>query len=257
MGSGYAGDATPTPRLSQVSPRTTCVLCGRSLFGTTFYETDLGERYCGRHGAPTRCRYCPRLLTLSRATAGASGAVEAACDACVASKVSDQAAVRLVLPPVKSTLRRLGIELRTPVRVRIVTEAEMVASAGGNVVGLTTTEATCAPRVSRKVLDLVIIEGLPALHFGSVVAHEATHAWAAQEGFAAMERSLSEGLCEFAAYAWLKHQGTPEAKWLRASMLASNDPIYGEGLRKVRSSAEIYGVRATIVSLSRTGALPV
>jgi len=146
----------------------------------------------------------------------------------------------------------MGIKLAVPVRVTLVSPHAMTAMdehRTGSTSGLTISQG-------QRVLSISVVSGLPAVEFGSVVAHECMHAWMTQQGFPQLADPIAEGLCQLASYGWLRRQSDPLARALRQQIETLVDPVYGDGFRLVRDSVRKHGLRHVLTTVHRTGGLP-
>lgn len=82
---------------------------------------------------------------------------------------------------------------------------------------------------------VVVVAGLPAPLFQAVAAHELGHVWVAANNIHNMAPLDEEGFCELLSHTWISERGTFGREGLLRSIEASNDPIYGEGFRKMKS----------------------
>jgi hypothetical protein len=223
----------------------TCALCGRDV-GYGWLMSGLGERFCVTHDTLPGCPVC-----------GAPVAAGPYCPGCAATGVTTQHTVRAVLPAIRADLHRLGIRLTRPVQVELVASQVIEhltgpwdAAARVKVSGATISAGT-------RVLRLTVVEGLPLMRFGAVVAHEAMHAWMAQRGFRAdLAAPLREGLCQLTAFSWLRRQQDPRAALIRRTMELDPDPDYGEGFRRVRDAVLRGGLKPVLSALHGQGRLP-
>lgn len=218
-----------------------CALCRGPITGR-FEVSELAEVFCDAHAALPRCRLCG-------APVPGDGRF---CRPCAASAVRTQRQVAHRLPGIRRDLRAMGLQLRAPVRVRLVAA---LAPDGPPDAPDTETLGTTT-HVGAEVVDLAVVADLPLPLFGGVVAHECMHAWLVQHGVTRLSAPITEGLCELAAYGWLGRQAEPRAAVLRAQTRSNPDPVYGDGFRAVSVVARRHGVRAVLASLVATGRLP-
>jgi protein DA1 len=231
----------PGFRSDPVVDQTLCAVC-RARLGGGWWETPLGERFCPTHEHAPACRACAVPMR-------ATGAL---CTRCVSTAVGSQQRVKAVLPEVRGGLHAMGLRLTTPIRVRLVTDGEMVRlndGRPGTVLGLTVVSDS-------EVVDLAVVGGLSAPEFGAVVAHECMHAWLAQRGFGILAPPIAEGLCELASDAWLGRQHDPRARLLRNAIAGNPDPVYGDGFRRVRQAVRRHGFLPVLRAVRTARALP-
>jgi hypothetical protein len=194
----------------------------------------IGEYFCSRHVGEPRCIAC-----MAPADSAGRTAVRL-CKRCAAGTVSSQADVKRALPPIAAQLGQLSIRTVTRVRVRLVEAAALP----DQTLGQTRSRGT-------DVLDLVVVRDLPHIKFGSTVAHEVMHAYLAQQGYPRLPRPVEEGLCQLLAYAWVRRREGPHAKAEMRLIADAPDPVYGDGFRRARASAERVGVRKTLDHVRR------
>ena len=167
-----------------------------------------------------------------------------------------QVQARTLLPTIRASMASIGVELPSPVRVRMVDpESVDVGRPDGDVLlGLTDQWVGADSRVT--VTGIRILKGLPPVHFGRAVAHEIGHAWLAQHGSKAATAAIEEGVCELFAYAWLKGQPTRIAEWLRKDVRSNPNPTYGGGFRAVYGATRVANVNTVLSCILRDGRLP-
>lgn len=242
---------------SVVAPRTLerkshCVVCGHHLVGA-FRVNVLGEAVCVRHPVTPVCPLC--ALPVPTVAGGRMPSGPRYCRRCSSSAVLRQEDVARLLPPIKHQLRRLGIRLRQPVRVRLTDPSELVAATGGTGSSVVRT-CGLTRSTGHQVLDLMVASGLPSVEFGATVAHEATHAWFVQNAYPPMSPQVCEGMCQLTAYAWARRQPDPLAVAVLRSLEESQDPVYGDGFRMSYEAARRVGVPRVLQYLAKTGRLP-
>lgn len=157
----------------------------------------------------------------------------------------------------RADLASLGFRLERRVRVELVGSQEMRAftiEGGPPTFGLT--RLTQSRGGQREALDVAVLRGLHPIWFGRTVVHENMHAWLAEQAIRPVSQDLEEGLCELAAYAWLRSQPNPPAKNLRRLIRTSPDPVYGAGFRAVHAAVRAHGLKETMNALRATGDIP-
>jgi hypothetical protein len=202
----------------------------------------MDEVFCASHSDLPPCELCSAPVATEQPY----------CVRCAASAVISQQQVRRVVPRVRTGLLAMGLSLTTPVRVRLVSEREMEALSGepsGTVAGLTVSHGLT-------VVLLSIVAGLPEVRFGSVVAHECMHAWMSQHGYPDLPQPIAEGLCQLAAFGWLRRQTEPRARLIEEVIENDPGPVYGDGFRQVRAAVRRHGLRRVLACVHATGTLP-
>ena len=113
--------------------------------------------------------------------------------------VVEAAQAEALMDEVRSVLERRGLSLGD-----VAIEVKLFGGHGRAIEGLTVKAATAAPPPrDRKVTEVRLQRGLPALHAAQVLAHEFMHAWMWLQGFPHMPAALEEGLCELGSYVYL------------------------------------------------------
>jgi hypothetical protein len=223
--------------LGAALPGGLCPACGEPMTPAAMLSLT-GERYCSRHIGQPQCILC-------MAPADPSTATEVSlCARCAGTAVRTQEDVKRVLPPIARQLRELAITTTRPVQVRLVRPADMDGPA--DALGLTVSRGS-------DVVDLRIVRDLPLIKFGSTVAHEVMHAYLTQRGYPQLSPPVAEGLCQLLAYAWARRQTDPLARAEMQLIARAPDPVYGDGFRRARASAQRFGVRRTLDHVRRHG----
>lgn len=78
--------------------------------------------------------------------------------------------------------------------------------------------------------DLYLLNQLPPIVAGKVIAHELTHDYIYHHAGRGLNKRINEGICEAVSGIWLEshgHHGYVEA------LKKNPDPIYGAGFREV------------------------
>ncbi|UCG53373.1 MAG: hypothetical protein JSW58_07420 [Candidatus Latescibacterota bacterium] len=109
-------------------------------------------------------------------------------------------------------------------------------------------------RVKDQTIDVYLLAGMPRTQMISTLAHELTHVWQFEGGQLEQDKALSEGSCNFAAYLVLRKIGGAEAEYVIETMLRDDDPIYGEGFRRVKAYAEKNGLASWLKLLKKRNA---
>lgn len=105
-------------------------------------------------------------------------------------------------------------------------------------------------------LTVSMLNGLPRMECVKVLAHELTHAWLFANGRTKTKPLLCEGSCNYVAYLVLRQYPGPEAEFVTRNMLADPDPVYGEGLRRVKAWVEKVGIDAWVQYLQKSDKVP-
>lgn len=224
-----------------------------------------GDAYCHGHasGLPA-CYSCQRVIC-QRLTGGGVryGDGRAVCSRCRRTAIDSNAQGQPVLAQVRRTLARVGLDLgsvETP--LLLVDQEEMNRHAAKlhsrQPSGLASHAATTRNGVvvERTVTAIMILHGLPQEHFSKIAAHELGHSYLFMHGFPELPPLVEEGLCELAAYLWLRQQNTPEAAFRLRLMEKDDDPIYGQGYRAARRGLDRMALSALLENVRRRCRFP-
>ena len=133
--------------------------------------------------------------------------------------------------------------------------------------GITFQEETLRLSTSNKVTAIVVVNCLPRLLFGSILAHEMTHLhFRLAEGYPRkLDRKLEEGLCQLVALLWTEREASKIENDSDQLSLAGSichqirtDPsdIYGNGLRVALSRFQKFGILALFENVKLNASLP-
>lgn len=227
------------------------------------YWISLRDRYvCTRHPVRAKCAFCWTVTPKPKGWV-ALGPDTNRCPDCSNGAVDTAELAGRHMRRVRDDLAKLGFSLRTRVRVQIdaYDDLQQSSSAATTVYGLTMHQMTIDHRHGNAV-EVRVLKGLPGAYFGMVAVHEAMHAWLGENGIDPQLDRHREGSCELLAYEWLRRRRTPFARRVAESMLQSDDPIYGQGLREMVAFCERGGgppdvPRAVMAKLAALHAQPV
>ena len=223
-----------------------CSFCGEIIHGN-YLRDQWGNSYHDYHKSEPRCQYCGRLFTEStnggeRFTDGRSE-----CGLCLETAVKEKSEAETILQEVKATLASVGIEVdKDELPVKLVDAGELAGRHGSGrndleLEGITEWEkrSWLFGMVDRYDFDIYILHSLPRMHYYATIAHELMHVWLTLNAPLNQNSAMVEGTCNYASFVVLKQLGGSESKRIIDQMLASTDPDYGEGFRKVKVQVEL------------------
>jgi Protein DA1 len=232
---------SPLPPVASVLGWDSCPVCRQAM--TTRRGVALtGEQFCGRHLGQASCALCGM-------PADASGLAISLCQRCAATSVRTQADVKRKLPSIKQQLAALGIRTVSPVWVQLASPEKLHGIGGNHALGATVSRGT-------NVVDLLVLQDLPLLKFGTTVAHEVMHSYMTQNGFGQVPSRIAEGLCQLLAYAWIIRQDGILATAERRQIEENPDLIYGDSFRQAREAVRRVGVQRTLATVKQQHRLP-
>ena len=107
-----------------------------------------------------------------------------------------------------------------------------------------------------KVNGIAVLQGLPAVLFQGVTAHELGHVWLIVHGIQGLPSWAEEGFCEYLSHRYYGDLNTPEGRYHAVSIENNTDPVYGEGFRRVRALTDAPGFPRFLEILRTTKKLP-
>ncbi len=234
-----------------------CTVCETIPMGSA-YVSHHGEVTCTRHPVVERCAFCCRPTDVVGEEWVDLGNRTLRCPKCSDGAIDDVERLRQHLPAVRARLAEIGFGLERRVKVRLVTATELqdqMSADGSPLFGVTRLMGRANGRSD--ALDISVLRGLPPLWFGRIIAHENMHAWLAEHAIKPARSMIEEGLCELAAFGWLKHENpTCLSDALRSSIRVNADSIYGDGFRMVQESVRLHGLKTVLAAVRLTQDLP-
>ena len=107
-----------------------------------------------------------------------------------------------------------------------------------------------------KVNGIAVLQGLPAVLFQGVTAHELGHVWLIVHGIQGLPGWSEEGFCEYLSHRYYYDLNTPEGRYHAICIENNPDPVYGEGFRRVRALADALSFPRFLEILRITKKLP-
>jgi hypothetical protein len=223
-----------------------CTACGKPLTGeAVIYNGDTEHPYCLECDAsPERCDACGQPLGVSWRLYSDGRRL---CALCLRDGVFSAERAMPIKREVFHLLESLvGIRPPNDVHYQIVDEKRLRVLLGREVgyeQGLTDLDTTGAITIS-------ILSGLRSVRFTHTLAHEIAHAWAFENTPSELSLETSEGFAEWIAFLVLEKKGYNN----ETSRMISRGDVYGEGLRRMLSMQQRWGV-AGILSRLKSGSL--
>jgi hypothetical protein len=111
-------------------------------------------------------------------------------------------------------------------------------------------------RAKGRKLNVYFLYAMPRIELIGTIAHELAHIYMFNHGKFDNDRAWSEGSCNYASWLVLGEYPGEDSSFFRASMTSDQDPIYGEGFRRVKDYAEAKGDGDWIKRMRRKTSLP-
>ncbi len=108
----------------------------------------------------------------------------------------------------------------------------------------------------KRTIDVYVLYGIPRMDMVGTLAHELTHVWHFTRGRLDTDDAFREGSCNYAAYLVLRKYEEDQGQYIVRNMLEDQDPVYGEGFRRVRRFATQRGIDEWIKRLGSNDDLP-
>ena len=255
---------------------TRCVYCGKPLIGK--YSVDhWGQQFCPEHQTQfPACAYCGRLVSPQQREPGVPASQAIRCPICRAHTIETEVEAR----PLYSQLvhwvtaqgltynnLRLSLELCDRARLNSLLGNHGYGQQGGQqVAGYldhtlgATTSATYMQngRVMRTdITGIAVLQGLPPTLFQGVTVHEMGHVWLLVQGIQQLPHWAEEGFCELLSYRYYQELHTPESQYYIMCKERNADPVYGDGFRSVRASADRLGFPRFLETVRVTKQVPI
>ena len=219
-----------------------------------------GTKYCLEHQKSyPACSFCGRLVPNQLA----SGSREISCSVCQSSAVETSAEARSLFSHVRQWISNQGLvynnlplslELCDRRRLaQLLNEHGQTHSRGATISSTYTQDGRV---VHAQVNGIAVLQGLPAVLFQGVTAHELGHVWLIVHGIQNLPNWGTEGFCEYLSHRYYCHLDTPESRYHAMCIENNPDPIYGEGFRQVRAIADPLGFSRFLEILRTTKKLP-
>lgn len=240
-----------------------CALCSGIIQGE--YILDYwGNGYHKRHkGVTNTCEYCARFIS-DELTGGGVRYSDGRhiCGICRKDAITDVALAKEIMLEVAEHLEQSGIRIDTNRITLHLTGLknmqELLGRGSHSLMGFTDyfeKRLAFGFKTSRKI-DIYILYGIPKIDLVSTLAHEMMHVWQFVRGRLKNDKAFSEGSCNYAAYLVLRHYDASERGYIIHNMLQDEDPLYGEGFRRVKRYVSAEGTKTWLDRLQKKHELP-
>lgn len=227
-----------------------CMVC-RDALTEKYFSDPFGNQVCADdYDKMLQCHSCARFIKDGPGSGGQrypDGRMM--CTSCRKTAITDLDEAGAIMTDVVEELRREGIDITPEIMLRMVTLDELKQVSDiftPDQMGITIfeTRSLGGDLWSRSDYKICILFGLPAYHFRVIVAHELMHVWLFKNGKAdEIEPMLCEGSCNFASYIILSRDMSEKGRLLLERFLNDDDPVYGEGFRKVKTYVDRVGIQ--------------
>ena len=226
--------------LSDLAPQH-CAVCGKVLVGR--FKVDCwGQGYCEEHGVECLCQNCMRAT-------GADGVClmdgRRVCSHCKDKVVIKDVHIEWVYSRLLEIFKSNFLTLPEKISIKIVSLEQLAHLSNGpkdkGLMGLTLSKSS-GLLFSAIEHQIYMRDYLHKVVFGGVLAHELLHVWQ-NEHRITIAPQYCEGFCNLGTYLFYSYLKNELSERLVQNMMQSNDPIYGEGFRRVKEIFETRGGR--------------
>ena len=235
-----------------------CMICKNALM-EKYYSDPFGNMVCADDFEKIlKCQSCARFLKDGPGSAHLrypDGRMM--CASCQKIAITDLDEAGAIMKDVRRQLAEDGIDITPEIKMRLVTLDELGEISDDftpDQMGITIFEKQEIAGGFWSISDyrICILFGLPEYHFRTIVAHELMHVWLFKNGQAEkIAPILCEGSCNYAAYLILSQDKSEKGQLLLERFVVDDDPIYGEGFRKVRSYVDKVGIERWLSYLTK------
>merc|ERR1711907_144942 len=237
-----------------------CAICNQRT-GSSYLYNFWGDVYCQKHHFEMpKCFSCDRLVACRQGSVDYADG-RASCNICATTAVMGSAEAHSIMQKVACVLHELGIQIpdANSLSIRVVDRNTIKAGLKNfqqnsrissefpqhhpkQALGLTAKvlkEVRAGRSVNRQrsIDHIALLQGLPAYHMGSVIAHELGHVYLWMKGFPELTADVEEGICELIKFLWLKAvPADAMTTFLLDQMEKNPDQVYGVGFRAARAS---------------------
>jgi hypothetical protein len=226
-----------------------CAICGKPILGTYLYDSYGAKIHPEHEREAKQCDYCSRFVTQESDGGVTYPDGRTLCGLCLQSVVNSQEEADSLLLVARDLMATEGIvidmekfdmELVSREKMRSLPTQSDQERAGFTHIKQSTYLYGLFKDNETKIY---ILERMPRMHFIATAAHELMHVWLGLKDRFDTQDILAEGSCNYASYLVMLHF-PGEADDVVSHMLAEDDPIYGEGFRKVKEYAQSVGTFA-------------
>jgi DNA-directed RNA polymerase subunit N (RpoN/RPB10) len=235
-----------------------CFVCGKAI-DEDYYVDYWGNSYHRGHGKLPHCDFCDRLITGNFAL----DMVEypdgrRLCGICSATAVTEADTARVLLAAVAVHMRDFGVVVETAdIEVLLLAQDTLDTLVPGRKACQGFTEFTSASRSgggkTLQSINVYLLYGMPKGQMIYAAAHELMHVWLCSNDRCQLNEQVEEGSCSYASSLVLKNYPGKTSDFILAGMFADEDPVYGEGYRRVKQYVEANGIQTWLKELLAGG----
>ena len=232
-----------------------CAVCGKPIKGE-YLKNYWGQIYHPRHqNHLTKCEYCGRIIKHPHTDENGFYV----CDLCKRKEITELYEAKDIIDKINRILYKKDIEIDlSNIDIHLITLSEMKKiSKNPNITsdnkGMAEYKIIKTGETEKKNYNIYLLKNMPKYTFVEVAAHELMHIWIYENGEKEQEPALVEGSCNYASYLVLTELKKKDQfrllqlndKYIDYSITTlqnNNDPIYGDGYRRIKKYAAKYGI---------------
>jgi len=240
-----------------------CSLCGDVLQGE-YLQDYWGNSYCKRHdGVAPMCDSCGRFIS-DDLTGGGTHYDDGRfiCNLCKPESMTDVDDILEIVYEVAEHMKSFGMNVDyNGIQIHLIGRDKMQTLSGHHSNGLRgftdyREDWRVFGKSQNRKMHIYLLYGMPRMEIINTIAHELTHVWQFNHGRFRNEREWSEGSCNYTAYLVLGRYPGRESSFFRTSLARDEDPVYGDGFRRVKKLAEAEGNKAWLRYLTKSADFP-
>lgn len=227
-----------------------CGVCAGMIQGQ--YMVDYwGNAYHPFHeGDVSKCDFCNRFIVGSLADGMKRFDNRFLCGGCSATAVTNPDVAMSLMVKVWAQLKKVGIEVdATELQIHLVSRRKIQQlhnKFSHGLRGLTDyrEKRSFFGGAKSREIKIYLLRGMPRTEMIGTLAHELMHVWQFDRSRHNNNKPLSEGSCNFASYLVLRKIRNEHSDYFIRVMMDDQDPVYGEGFRRVKKYVEANGLPA-------------
>ena len=227
-----------------------CVICGQYiLIGR--YALDSWNQAAHDFHKISFCFSCGRIIVKNGLVLPDSRQL---CEICQPSVVKTPLQIEWVDKRVRAILTSVSItDIPQDIQIEIVDPYQFMRIKGNNKIdlnqhGLAISKKITSKGVPKNEHKVYILDHLPKIAFAGVLAHELLHIWQNDKGINPPS-DICEGFCDLGSYAVYSAINNQLALHFIEQLEKSDNPVYGEGYRKVKRYLDQNGWQALIAKI--------
>jgi len=227
-----------------------CVICGQYII-IGRYALDSWNQAAHDFHKISFCFSCGRIIVKNGLVLPDSRQL---CEICQPSVVKTPQQIEWVEKKVRAILSSVGIrDIPKNVQIEIIDPYQFMRIKGNNRIDLNQHGMATYNKISRNGVTktehkVYILDHLPKVAFAGILAHELLHVWQNDKGITP-PNDICEGFCDLGSYAVYSVINNPTALHFIEQLDKSDNPVYGEGFRKVKRYLDQKGWQAVIVKI--------